>query len=106
MHSRGKGWWKSRTGPAALSRKSPRLGSSSASGRFRALWRCAEGPSLRAVATCAKVLTKVGAAHFFVLCGAGGGAEMDPRIDDGQAFLGAVEAVVSPILEAQGLELV
>ena len=61
---------------------------------------------MRVVSTCAKVLTKVGAAHFFVLYGAGGGLEMDPRAGDGEAFLAKVEAVVSPVLEAHGLELV
>jgi ribosome maturation factor RimP len=31
---------------------------------------------------------------------------MDPRAGDGEAFLAKVEAVVSPVLEAHGLELV
>ena len=31
---------------------------------------------------------------------------MDPRAGDGEAFLARVEAVVSPVLEEQGLELV
>ena len=58
------------------------------------------------VSTCAKVLTKVGAAHFFVLYRAGGWLEMDPRMADGEAFLARVEAVVDPVLEAHGLQLV
>ena len=61
--------------------------------------------ALRVMATCAKVLTKVGAAHFFVLYGAGG-MEMDPRAGDGEAFVAKVEAVVSPVLEAHALKLV
>lgn len=61
---------------------------------------------MRVVATCAKLLAKVGAAHFFVLCGAGRWTEMDPRAGDGEAFLAKVEAVVFPVLEAHGLRLV
>src|SRR5215813_13378860 len=74
--------------------------------KFRVGGAAAGRGALRVVSTCAKVLTKVGAAHFFVLYGAGGWLEMDPRMVDGEAFLAKVEAVVAPVLEAHGLQLV